>query len=172
MKWLKVFAPLAVLLLAFGALPSFAQDAADPLSGAVYLTFDKSAIAEDTWEGTVGGDIVGNLTTQLTDVERVGPVWFVEFDWIVDAGDQSFSAHLSGTLNTLTGTVVMDGEVVEGYLVGTRVYEQGEQAVAADGRFQGTILLLPGTETARACETDAAKAAEKQMQTHNSYPCL
>lgn len=173
MKKLKVFTLLAVVILVVGALPSFAQDAPDPLSETVYLTFDKSAITEGSWEGTVGGDIEGNLATRVTSIEMVGPVGFVEFEWIVEAGDQSFTAHLKGTLNTLTGTVVMAGEVVEGYRVGALVYEQGQQAVASSGRFQGTILLLPASELVTGdCEQELSKYAAKHTVNQYNYPCL
>ena len=134
---------VVMLILAGAALPAAAQDTPDPMEGVTYLFFDKTAVAEGSWEGTVGGDIVGGLQSQLLSLEAVGPVWFVEFDWIVDAGEQSFTARMNGMLNTLTGTVVMTGEVVEGYMAGMRVYEQGQMANPASGRFQGTILILP-----------------------------
>lgn len=143
MKRTQVILFLLVFLLISASGSALAQDTADPMSGVTYLFFDKTAIAEGTWEGTVGGDIVGILNTQLLAIEIVGPVWFVEFDWIVEAGDQSFTARMTGTLNTLTGTVVMTGEVVDGYQLGMQVYEQGQMANSATGRFQGTILILP-----------------------------
>lgn len=142
MKLFKLVTVMGFVLL-FSALSVTAQDETDAMEGVTYLFFDKSAVAEGNWMGTVGGDITGDLQTQLRDIEIVGPVWFVEFDWVVDAGDESFTARMTGTLNTLTGTVVMSGEVIEGYQMGMRVYEQGAMADASRGRFQGTILILP-----------------------------
>lgn len=146
MKLLKRVVVLCFVLLLSG-LSVAAQDEPSSMEGVTYLFFDKSSVVEGTWEGTVGGDIVGDLQTRLLNIEIVGPVWFVEFDWMVDAGDESFTARMTGTLNTLTGTVVMSGEVIEGYQVGMRVYEQGQMADAALGRFQGTILILPAEAT-------------------------
>ena len=65
--------------------------------------------------------------------------------WIVEAGDHSFTAILKGTLNTMTGKVEMDGTVVEGWLVGAQVHEEGQLVDPLLGRFQGTISIFPAT---------------------------
>ncbi|HEV8715148.1 MAG TPA: hypothetical protein VGX03_20250 [Candidatus Binatia bacterium] len=114
----------------------------------VRLTFAKE-LAEPgvfgVWKGTVAGDITGNLTTVLRDANQLGALLLVRFDWIIDAGDRSFVARLTGTLNTATGKVAMNGVVAEGYLKGARVHEEG-QLVNPDPQvlgFEGTIRLLP-----------------------------
>lgn len=109
----------------------------------VYLTFDKSASGPGTWQGTVSGDIAGDLTTVLRDVRVSGSVWQVEFDWIVSAGSQSFTARLDGVLNTKTGAVVMNGRVIEGYLQGATVHEEGQLVDASTLRFVGSIRIMP-----------------------------
>ena len=111
----------------------------------VYLTFDKSATGPGTWQGTVSGDIAGDLNTALRDLRITGPVWHVEFDWIVSAGSQSFTARLKGVLNTKTGAVVMNGRVIDGYLVGARVHEQGQLVDPNTSRFVGTIRIMPNS---------------------------
>jgi hypothetical protein len=105
------------------------------------LTFDKTAVADGVWQGTVGGDIVGTLETHLTDRQVTGSIWHVRFDWIITAGSHSFVADLRGTLDTVTGAVVMDGRVVDGYLQGARVHEEGQLVDPAVSRFQGTIRV-------------------------------
>jgi hypothetical protein len=118
-------------------------------SAPVQLGFEKQAVGAGVWEGTVSGDIEGDLTTVLTACLGPNPcggtVWRVEYDWIIDAGDRSFTAHLAGTLNTVTGRVVMNGTVVEGYLEGARVHEEGRLLDPATLRFEGIIRILPAT---------------------------
>ncbi len=97
------------------------------------------------WSGTVSGDVEGTLTTELLSLIPSGPVMQVEFAWIVSAGDQSFTAILKGTLNTQTGQVVMNGRIVEGWLTGAQVHEEGQLVDPATSRFQGTITILTAT---------------------------
>jgi hypothetical protein len=113
------------------------------------LTFEKEAVAVGVWEGSVSGDVNGDLRTVLTSCSGPAPcsgqIWHVEFDWIIDAGTESFTAHLSGMLNNLTGSVVMDGTVVDGFLQGAQVHEEGQLVNAATLRFEGTISVMPAT---------------------------
>ena len=112
----------------------------------------KGAVA-DAWreEGAiilhvlVAGDVTGDLRTELTALQITGPIWHVEFNWIIDAGQYSFTAHLKGTLNTLTGQVVMNGTVVDGWLLGAQVHEEGQLVDPNTLRFQGTIQIMPAT---------------------------
>ena len=83
--------------------------------------------------------------TQLLSLEPAGPIWKVRFAWIVSAGEQSFTAVLDGTLNTRTGQVEMDGKVVDGWLVGAQVHEEGQLVDPQLSRFQGTIAIFPAT---------------------------
>jgi hypothetical protein len=118
-------------------------------SSPVNLTFEKAAVAEGAWEGAVSGDISGDLTTFLTACNGpkpcTGPIWHVEFDWVIDAGSESFTAHLSGVLNNVTGSVVMNGTVVDGFLEGAQVHEEGQLVNAATFGFEGTIRIMPAT---------------------------
>lgn len=145
MKSMKFLVVVMVVLALFGFVVAPHVAAAKAPAAPVYLTFDKSAVAEGVWQGTVGGDVDGDLTTVLTALEVRGPIWHVEFDWIVDAGEQSFMARLSGILNTNTGMVVMNGKVVEGWLLGAQVHEEGQLIDPDTLRFQGTIQVMPQT---------------------------
>jgi hypothetical protein len=136
---------ILTLLLAMASLAVAAAAPAAASSEPLRLSFDKSSVAPGVWQGTVDGDISGDLTTALTDLRVAGPIWHVRFDWIVSAGDSSFVADLSGILNTETGAVVMDGIVVEGYLLGAQVHEEGQLVDPGTLRFQGSIQLMPAT---------------------------
>ena len=115
----------------------------------LHLTFEKEAIAVGVWEGSVSGDVNGDLRTVLTSCSGPAPcsgeIWRVEFDWIIDAGAESFTAHLSGILNNRMGSVVMNGTVVDGFLQGAQVHEEGELVNAATLRFEGSITVMPAT---------------------------
>jgi hypothetical protein len=111
----------------------------------VRLEFHKCMVdPAGVWEGQVTGDIDGDLQTVLTDLRVTGAIWHVRFDWII-AGDDAFTADLAGTLNTRTGTVVMNGRVADGHLLGARVHEQGQLVDPVNSCFAGTIDILPAT---------------------------
>lgn len=145
----KIFTRIFIIaVLAAVAMTAFPQAASASASGdmnPIRLQFDKQGGANGTWNGTVNGDVEGALTTQLLSLEPAGPILKVSFAWIVDAGNQSFTAVLDGTLNTLTGQVEMDGTIVEGWLAGAQVHEEGQMVDPATGRFQGTIMIFPAT---------------------------
>jgi len=142
MKKQLIVRSLAVLLI--GGIAQFST----PLAHAdtpVRLTFDKASVGPGVWEGTVGGDFAGRLRTELVELRIAGAIWHVEFDWIITAGSASFVARLTGTLNTRTGRVVMNGTVVDGYLEGARVHEEGQLVDPSTLRFQGEIRIMPAT---------------------------
>jgi hypothetical protein len=131
---------LLLVLLSLAAA-SAAAGASDP----VRLTFDKSSVSSGIWQGSVAGDVSGGLRTALRSVRVSGPIWHVQFDWIVSAGAHSFVARLDGTLNNDTGAVVMNGTVVGGWLRGAHVHEQGQLVDAATLRFVGAIDVMPAS---------------------------
>jgi hypothetical protein len=144
MTWRVSLVPLVAVLATVGALAASAP-VASASNEPVRLSFDKSAVAAGVWEGTVAGDISGDLTTRLLSLRVTGSIWQVEFDFIVEAGGSSFTTRLSGILNTQTGAVVMNGRVSEGYLLGSQVHEEGQLVDPATLRFVGTIRLAPAT---------------------------
>ena len=141
-------------------------EVADGVSTAsVELSFDSpfDPTNPGVWVGTVAGDITGTLQTRMTDLRVSGPIWHVRFEWTITPANafasrpgapldihssqttmtsgQSFVADLSGVLNIETGAVVMNGTVVEGYLLGAQVHEVGQLIDADTLRFQGTIQV-------------------------------
>jgi hypothetical protein len=139
---MKLIRILIVTLLATFVVATPVAAANDP----VRLNFQKSIVdPAGVWQGTVSGDVDGDLTTELQSLAVSGPIWRVTFAWIVSADSKSFVATLDGTLNTRTGTVVMDGSVTEGWLLGARVHEQGRLVDPATSTFVGTIRIEPAT---------------------------
>ena len=70
--------------------------------------------------------------------------WAIEDGNLVD-GDQSFTAVASGTLNNSTGKVVMNGEVVSGYMAGAKFIEEGQLVDPFTLQFQGSMKLVLST---------------------------
>lgn len=136
---------ISIFLLAvvFGVAirPAQAADAAP-----VYLTFAKSdPDGNYVWNGTVGGDINGELETVLLDFSASSKILNVEFDWIVSAGAYSFTARLSGVLDTETGKVVMNGTIIDGWMKGAQVHEEGQLVDLDTSGFAGTIRIMPAS---------------------------
>jgi hypothetical protein len=145
-KGTNFFFLISLLLVIATAGMSFPAQAQSSQNNApVYLSFDKTLVGNGIWEGSVTGDVTGNLRTELTSLQVAGPIWLVQFNWIIEAGEYSFTAHLNGTLNTLTGQVVMNGTVVDGWLLGAQVHEEGQLVDPNTLRFQGTIQVMPAT---------------------------
>jgi hypothetical protein len=125
--------------------PPLAAHVAGPHAQPVRLQFTKCMVdpVNGIWQGEVTGDIAGDLQTELRELRVTGAVWQVRFDWIIDAGAQSFVADLSGVLNLNTGRVVMNGTVASGYLEGARVHEEGQLVDPENSCFAGDIRIMP-----------------------------
>jgi hypothetical protein len=130
---------------AAGTVASAADASAASNARVIELQFDKSSTGPGTWAGTVSGAFAGDLETVLLGAEESGPILRVEFDWIISntTNNRDFTARLNGILNLNTGAVVMNGEVIDGYLVGARVHEEGQLVDPNAGQFQGLIRIMP-----------------------------
>jgi hypothetical protein len=114
-----------------------------------YNPAESAAANTAVFTGIVDGDVVGNLKSTRLDYRTVddGTIVLVTFKWEIrdtdlGDGDQSFTAVASGTLNNANGKVVMNGEVVDGYLLGAKFIEQGQLVDAATLRFRGSMKLV------------------------------
>jgi len=120
------------------AVPALADGAA-PL----YVTFDKHYVGSGQFEGTTGGAAPGTVHTTCTLVPNNRVLVQLACDWQISAGQRSFDAPLTGTLNWRTGNVVMNGEVASGWQQGAQVHETGHLVNAATLEFAGTIRIQP-----------------------------
>jgi hypothetical protein len=146
---------MAVLLTMIALIVAVSPAGASP-TGQDVIYFDKAYDAAESatagrpvFTGIVYGDVVGTLKSTRLDYRSVGnsTIVLVTFRWeITDTelgdGDQSFTAVASGTLDNANGKVVMNGEVVSGYLLGTKFIEEGQLVDAATLRFQGSMKLV------------------------------
>ena len=136
---------LVLLVASTFAAVALAVPAANASNEPVRLSFHKTLVSPGIWQGTVSGDVTGALTTKLLSLEVTGPIWHVTFEWIIEAGPSSFTARLSGILNTDTGGVVMNGNVISGSWLGAQVHEEGQLVNPATLEFVGSIRVMPAT---------------------------
>ena len=137
-----LFSLLAITLLAVAAVtPAFADDN-DPIDIEFYKT---DADANFLWDGTVSGDINGDLQTVLLAAQQSGHMLHVDFDWIITNSDCDFTARMSGTLDTQTGSVLMNGSVIDGCYMGAQVHEEGQLMDPTISGFGGNIRIMPGS---------------------------
>jgi hypothetical protein len=129
----------------------------------VEVTFTKwgTGLSVPTHTGFAGGDVPGMFagTVLSRDAFDNGTIVQLEARYEVTAADpaQSFKALIEGTLNNQTQTAVLNGTVIDGWLVGAQVQVTFDVIVPAAGNscvpeapvnsrcFQGTIRILPGS---------------------------
>jgi hypothetical protein len=140
-KSLVVLVALVAVVCAVGASSA---PAAPPLQ----VDWVKHVVNPASFEfaGATTGDAPGTLASKLVSLDAsTGPILHVTFDWIVTSGSKSFTARTSGTWNTNTGRVVMNGRVIAGYLLGAQVHEEGQLVDPGTLTFEGFLRLLPNT---------------------------
>ena len=112
-------------------------------AGMTYQFTKEDPDGDNIWDGTLTGDTEGTVQTVLLNADQSQPVWRVAFEGIVTAGDESFRAHVGGTLDTTTGAVRMTGVVTAGSMLGSTVVWQGQMVDQEASRFEGTISVMP-----------------------------
>jgi hypothetical protein len=140
---------LVLMLAALVASTALCGSSASASSAPVQVDFVKHVVDPGNlvFEGSMSGAVNGSMTSRLVSLNGVsGPNYHITFDWIVSAGAQSFTARTTGTWNTLTGRVGMNGKVTSsGYLSGARVHEEGHLVDPSSLTFAGFLRLLPAT---------------------------
>jgi hypothetical protein len=149
MKKLVLLLAVATLAAA-GGTTSAAGARASEGSGGIPVSFEKHIVdpANFKFQGTTGAAVKGTLASMIVPytLDASGPVWHFTFEWDVtaDVAQKSFVALTDGTLDTATGSVVMDGSVVRGWHLGARVHEEGQLVDPSTLTFAGTIVIMPG----------------------------
>jgi len=140
---------LLLILAALVASTALVGSTASASSAPVQVDFVKHVVDPGNlvFEGAVSGAVNGSLTSRVVSLNGVsGPNYHITFDWIVSAGEQSFTARTTGIWNTLTGQVGMNGKVISsGYLSGAQVHEEGHLVNPTSLTFAGFLRLLPAT---------------------------
>lgn len=129
---------------------AYSSPPSDNTSSPVRIQFDKSPKAgtDNIWGGTTWGDLTGEIETVLTRAETVGTIMDVDLTFIVtdtdgEGVDQSFTAEMTGAIDTDTGHILLDGIVTEGWSLGmeAQVDAQVQDNDFAAFRVQGSIEL-------------------------------
>lgn len=113
----------------------------------ILVTFQKHVVdpTNFVFSGTTGGRVKGDLTSRLVPGSLTqGPrYWTMSFDWIVSAkaNKKSFVARTTGVFDTVTGTVIMDGSVTDGWHLGAPVHEKGQLIDPTTFTFTGVIAI-------------------------------
>lgn len=132
---------LVLLFLVLGACVAVAAPVASA-APVLRLSFDKVETSPGVWHGTATGAVTGPIVVTLTGApDTTGAVWHIGIDWVIDAGSDSFTAQLAGTLDPATGRVVLDGAVTSGYLAGSRAHLDGAIVDPSDLEIAGTLQI-------------------------------
>ena len=155
---------ILALITLLGLSSAFAQQAMPP-AGMTYQFSKEDPDGDNIWDGTLTGDTQGAVQTVLLNADQSEPVWRVAFEGIVTAGEQSFRAHVGGTLDTTTGAVRMTGVVTAGSMLGATVDWQGQMVDQQASRFEGTITVTPagGDQSAGGAQVDDATAETRRI---------
>ena len=134
---------LAAILAAVVTAPAASTSA--PVTLAFDKRFDPARTAANgapTWTGTIAGDgWSGSLEAVLTDYRASGVVEHVCVTHAVDAGTRSFTWEGCGTFNNVTNRIVLNGEVVSGWMAGARVHDDATRFDPSISRFVGEYRL-------------------------------
>jgi hypothetical protein len=129
--------------------------------GPIEVTFTKWVTAFPAMAGVTGGDVPGTFTGTVLSRDPFdnGTIIQLEARYQVNGADpaHSFVAHIEGSQNNPTQHAVLNGTVIEGWLVGAQVQATYDVIVPAAGTscvpaapvnrtcFRGTIRILPGS---------------------------
>jgi hypothetical protein len=143
---MRMFAGTAILCAALTGTAIVAVPALAAGAAPAYVTFDKHALGPDypgQFTGTTGGAAPGTVHTTCSLNPLNQSLVQLTCDWQISAGQHSFDAPLTGTLNWQTGNVVMNGRVASGWQAGHQVHETGHLVDPAALEFAGTIQIQP-----------------------------
>jgi hypothetical protein len=127
----------------------------------VEVTFTKWITAFPAMAGVTGGAVAGTFAGVVLSRDPFDNGTIVQLDarYEVTGADpaHSFVAHIEGKQNNPTRQAVLNGTVIEGWLVGAQVHVTYDVIPALAGTscvpaapvnrncFQGTIRILPGS---------------------------
>jgi len=130
--------------------PLMAPSRPTPLT--VSYTKTESGFQTFNWFGETSGRINGSLETQVVGARLSPRIWHIQTVWTVtntpNGGAQDFVAHLDGTLDVVSGKLLLNGEIVSGYLAGAQVHDLGfliGLTPAGGTIFKGTLWIMPGS---------------------------
>lgn len=140
-----------ILALVVLALTGLAVSAAgvSASNSPIVISFDKHSPGDGHYVGTACNG--GTIDMQLSNSSVTGNVQqFAATVRLMCPGRGALTALVDGKFNFSTGKTVLNGVVVDGWLAGAQVHEEGQfvgrDPVSGDPyRFVGTVQLMPAS---------------------------
>ena len=141
---------LAVVAVALAALAVSAASVSAS-SSSIVIPFEKHAVYPGHYVGTAGDG--GTIDLQVYDSRFTGGDPETSNHWVqhfkatlqLTVGGQSLTATLDGQFNFTTRQTVLDGVVVDGWLSGAQVHEEGKVTGFSPLTFVGTVMVMRGS---------------------------
>ena len=133
---------LLIALLAAGAVVASTGTAAAS-NAAIVIPFEKHWVGPGHYVGTACDG--GSIDMQLSNSSVTGDVQHFTATVQVALPGRSLTAVLDGSFNFSTGKTVLNGAVVDGWLAGARVHEEGRLVGYDPLTFVGTVQLMPSS---------------------------
>jgi hypothetical protein len=143
------FLLLILAIVLAGGLASASQVKTVKADDSLNLTYTKwFSPSFPTMTGIVGGDIEGTFGGHVISATPSADGRFIllKAEYIVIAGEQSFTAHVEGKQNIKTGKAVLHGVVTSGWLTGELVLAKFQAySSSCPGVPQSTAPCFQGT---------------------------
>ena len=141
---------ITLLVLGLAALAVTASSVSAS-SSSIVIPFEKHAIGPGHYVGTAGDG--GTIEMQVYDSRFTGGDPETSSHWVqhfkatltLTVGGQSLTAALDGQFNFTTRQTVLNGIVVDGWLSGAQIHEEGTLTGFAPLTFVGTVMLMRGS---------------------------
>ena len=141
---------IALLVLGLAALAVTASSVSAS-SSSIVIPFEKHAVGPGHYVGTAGDG--GTIEMQVYDSRFTGGDPETSSHWVqhfkatlkLTVGGQSLTAALDGQFNFTTRQTVLNGIVVNGWLSGAQIHEEGTLTGFAPLTFVGTVMLMRGS---------------------------
>jgi hypothetical protein len=131
-----------IALLAVGAVVASTGTAAAS-NAVIVIPFEKHWVGPGHYVGTACDG--GSIDMQLSNSSVTGDVQHFTATVQVALPGRSLTAVLDGSFNFSTGNTVLNGAVVNGWLAGARVHEEGRLVGFDPLTFVGTVQLMPSS---------------------------
>ena len=143
----KIFALVVIALAALAVSASGASAS----SSSIVIPFEKHAVGPGHYVGTAGDG--GTIEMQVYDSRFTGGDPETSDHWVqhfkatlqLTVGGQSLTAALDGQFNFTTLQTVLNGVVLDGWLSGAQVHEEGTVTGFSPLTFVGTVRLMRGS---------------------------
>lgn len=146
MKRIKLlaFVILALFVLTFALTGRSPNETEANVPTDVVIAFDSRQITERVWEGPATGGAAGTVTIEALNVPPAlfKGTWAGATRWQVVAGANSFTAEMTGKINTYNGVLAMRGKVIGGANAGAAVTANAQIASINPHHFVGTMRVV------------------------------